>query len=297
MDRMSDLEKAFTESETNLRRKRQDLRNLAETLGTGDGETLPLSQSSAVQEYAAVLSKKNEVEMELLRRRSMRQVSDDAASDKATPKGKEKEAVPGLENVSPLELEIASATDSMTSGYLSHVQRMHAEMEETRQDMTAEKAPKVLEEQQRVIDRLNRKIEDRKVFLRMELAFKKQLALESAGEALGGSISALESQQKTLNARVAAFRKEADRRPSIEIELMRAETKAMDEIRNFIQRELHETRVELTSAKTRTIMLNRAVAPLHDARQKHLELCEVLGSLGFFVPGALVVLWDMRRSA
>lgn len=65
--RLDSLQKVYNETEINARKKRSDLRKLAETLGTSDSDTLSMAQQGSVQQYALVRSELAQVRFDLMR--------------------------------------------------------------------------------------------------------------------------------------------------------------------------------------------------------------------------------------
>ena len=130
-----------------------------------------------------------------------------------------------------------------------------------------------------------------------EIVARLQIAQQVNTKYLNSSIASLTAQKNHLTKRVDDLKKEVDKigRPDVEVELMQAEIKSMEEIQNYIQRELHEAKVEEINPKPRTTLLSHAVTPQSDAIKNHLEFCGLTGAGGFFASGALVVAWDLRR--
>ena len=156
---------------------------------------------------------------------------------------------------------------------------------------------KVSADQQQKIDQLREKIAKRKAAVQKEIVARLQFTQQTNAKLLNSSIAALTEQKKHLSERLDTLKKEVDKigRPSVDVELMQAEVKAMEEIQNYIQRELHEAKVEVANSKPRTTLLSPAVTPQADALKNHLEFCGLTGSAGFFVSAALVIGWDLRR--
>jgi capsular exopolysaccharide synthesis family protein len=69
----------------------------------------------------------------------------------------------------------------------------------------------------------------------------------------------------------------------------------MDDLRDRIQRELHETSVEVTAAKSRVMLLSAATTPQDDDRGRRAGFSAAFGGLAFVGSALLVVVWDLRR--
>lgn len=67
LQRVDNLERVYAEAEGKVRSRRAEIRKLADTLGTGDKESLSLAQQLAIQRYAQVQSELGKVTFELMR--------------------------------------------------------------------------------------------------------------------------------------------------------------------------------------------------------------------------------------
>jgi len=110
-------------------------------------------------------------------------------------------------------------------------------------------------------------------------------------------VEVLQSQQKELSVKVATLRAEADKfgRSSVDAELMRAEIKALDDLRSRIQKELEEANIEINTLKSRVVKLSPATTIPSDDHKRRRMLSAGFGGAGFAAGCALVVLWDLRR--
>lgn len=67
LKRVDSLERVYADAEGKVRARRADVRKLADTLGTGDSESLSLAQQLAVERYGQVQSELGKVNFDLLR--------------------------------------------------------------------------------------------------------------------------------------------------------------------------------------------------------------------------------------
>lgn len=67
LKRVDSLERVYADAEGKVRARRADIRKLADTLGTGDSESLSLAQQLAVERYGQVQSELGQVNFDLLR--------------------------------------------------------------------------------------------------------------------------------------------------------------------------------------------------------------------------------------
>ncbi len=285
--RVSSLQKAETETEMSLRRKRSDLRQLADTLGTGDSEALTLAQKNTLQEYTAVWSQLKQVEWDLKRAQHARQIRNGpgpAAPDAGV-------------SVSDLEVETAAFTDSGIAAAKVQVERLQTRIDEYRATLTPAVAAEYIAGCQADMERARKSIADRKIALRKELAYRKESLAQANNQSLGMSVELLAAQQKELEAKVGGLRKDAEKfgRSSIDVELMRAEIKTLEQLNDRIQREYHAASIEIANDKARVVLLSAATTPQNDDWNRRLAMSASSGGIGVFGSCVLVVLWDLRR--
>jgi polysaccharide biosynthesis transport protein len=287
LNRINTLQKAETETEANLRKKRSGLRQLVDTLGTGDSEALTLAQKNTLQEYSILWTQLNQVDFDLKRALRARQVREH--SGPANPGS----TVPVTES----EVEAATMTDAIIAIAKVEMDRQQSRIDEAKKTMFGDAEKEYIAAYQAGIERARRKIENRKASLRKELALQKESTALAADQLSAASVEVLQSQQKELATKVAALRTEADKfgRSSVDAELMRAEIKALDELRSRIQKELEEANIEINTLRSRVVKLSSATTLPGDDHKRRTMLSASLGGSGFCVGCALVVLWDLRR--
>jgi capsular exopolysaccharide synthesis family protein len=283
MRRITSLIKAETETKDDLKQKRADLRRLADALGTTDSETLTLAQKNTLEEYSVFSKQLNQVEWELKQRQLARQLGDRKGA-----------AAAGTEvPVSEAEVEMAASVDPIISIAKNHIENRQVQIDEARKVEYGAKEAETLRNIQAGIDRAHKRIEDRKTQLRKDIGFRKKAAEQSGAS----SIAMLESQQKDLSTKVQNLRKEAEKfgRSSVDVELKRAEIKALDFLCDRIQRELREANIEAQSLKARVVKLSPAYTPVNDDLSRRVTFSASVGAFGFLAGCGLVVLWDLRR--
>lgn len=284
----NDLQAAFLEGEKTLRTKRLAIRDYADALHTGDSGGLTPQQKNDLQEYMSAWTQLNQINFELIKSNSALKSN-----------GNESTAPDASNAASSAEEELKTTSDPVIASLTTHVEHLQSELDEARNRYADNHAgfKKFSADMEPRIDQLRDKIAKRKVAVQKEILARLHLAQQANAKYLNSSIAALTAQKKLLNERVAELKKEVEKigRPSVDVELMQAEVKAMEDIQNFIQRELHEAKVEAANSKPRTTLLSPAVTPQADAIKNHLEFCGLTGAAGFFIAGALVVGWDLKR--
>ena len=254
----SDLQTAFLDGEKNLRAKRLAIHDYADTLHTGDSGGLTPQQKNDMQEYMSAWTQLNQINFEIIKSNSVLKMSGTggSANDSASA-------------ASSAEEELRSTSDPVIVSLSSQLEHLQMGLDEARR-LYADNAvefKKVNADQQQKIDQLREKIAKRKAAVQKEIVARLQFTQQTNAKLLNSSIAALTEQKKHLSERLDTLKKEVDKigRPSVDVELMQAEVKAMEEIQNYIQRELHEAKVEVANSKPRTTLLSPAVTPQADA--------------------------------
>jgi len=287
LNRINTLQKAETETEANLRKKRSGLRELVDTLGTGDSETLTLAQKNTLQEYSILWTQLNQVEFDLKRAQRSRQAREHAG-----------QSVPGSNvTVTNAEVEAAALADPSIVSAKADLDRQQAHIDEAKKTMFGAAEREYVSSYQANVERMRKKIESRKIALRREIAAQKENTALATDQLSAASVEVLQAQQKELAIKVAALRAEADKfgRSSVDAELMRAEIKALDDLRSRIQKELEEANIEINTLKSRVVKLSPATTMPSDDHKRRTMLSAGFGGAGFAAGCALVVLWDLRR--
>lgn len=287
LSRINTLQKAQTETEASLRKKRSGLRQLVDTLGTGDSEALTLAQKNTLQEYSILWTQLNQVDFDLKRAQRARQVRNQAGSAN----------VNSTMPITDGEVEAAAMTDATIAIARVELDRQQARIDEARKTMYGAAEKEYVAAYQAGMERARRRIETRKASLRKELALQKEGTALAADQLSASSVEVLQGQQKELATKVAALRTEADKfgRSSVDAELMLAEIKALDELRGRIQKELEEANIEISTARARVVKLSSATTLPSEDQKRRTMMSASLGGTGFCVGCALVVLWDLRR--
>jgi hypothetical protein len=208
LTRVTNLQRACTEVEMTLRKKRSALRQLLATLGIDESGSLTQTQRFALKEYWHLWKQLSQVELEL----KVLQRKRGAAESRAEPVAK--------------------------SG--------------TQKDNTS--VPQ-----------------------------------------LDDSIATHELIRKELSERTGKLREEAEKfgRSSIDVDLMRADIKALNDLLDRLNRELQQFNMEIASMKSRVVRLSMAKATDDDERR--VRLTTTCGLVALLAGGAVVVLWNSRR--
>ncbi|HEV3300880.1 MAG TPA: P-loop NTPase [Planctomycetaceae bacterium] len=278
--RIASLQKAQTETETDLRKRRSGLRQLADALGTSDSEALTLAQKNTLEEYSVLWKQLNQVEWDLKRAQSAQQIRQRMGAGAGVP-------------ISDAEVDVAATMDPIIATSKARLENLQVLIDDTHKTSYGAAENEHVAPVQASIERNRKRIEDRKQALRKELALRKQAA-EQPGMS---TVEILDAQKKELTGKVEALRKEAEKfgRSSVDVELMRAEIKALESLCDRIQRELREANIEMASLKARIAKISGPNTPMNDDWNRRVMLSASSGVFGTVIGCALVLFWDLRR--
>ena len=283
LERVSTLEEAYTDAENKLRRRRSDLRGLAESLGTGDSEALTLKQQIALEQYASLRREHMRLQFEL-----MRAELDLAAAQSSL------DALGDLE-ISQEELDDYMQRDPLTVALRDEVNKTAAALaaiEKEYTDRAKHRTEPYRQSHDAALSNLKTHVEQ----LRSRLQRDRRAKLAVPVAQLQRAASLLAQQEQALRADVDGREQEAERigRSSIDVEMMRAEIQHLDDVASRIATEIEITRVELLQSGARVSPLERAIPPRSPDRTSRLQLTIAAGGAGFLFPLFCITWWDIR---
>jgi polysaccharide biosynthesis transport protein len=286
LNTITNMQKAETETELLLRKKRSELRGLADALGTGDSEALTLAQKNTFEQYSALWKELNQVEFELKRARGRRKTARGTAPAEPEP----------VVTVSNAEVESAAMLDPRIITTQAQLERLQTQIRDAPKTMYGDVLQRYIAGKQPDVEQERKKIADHKQALKDDLLFKKRSAALAAEQSHNLSVDMLEALQKDLAKQVADLRKEAEKfgRSSVDVELMRTEIKGLDDLRDHLERNLHTANIEIANLKSRVVLLSPASTRQSDDRSRRLRLSAGLGVFGLFLGCASIIFWDMR---
>jgi len=281
--RRDELDRVFTEKEAEVRRKRSDLKQLAEQLGTGDQGALALKQQMALQQFVEVRREAVRAQSEMRRihgeiesaRTALRQVDETPISDaevrsllRADPVGGEL-----LAQIAGIEDRIEAVRSKAQDRAVSHFTK-----------------PLVAERED-----LKERLEARRAQIRAELPARRKANIQDRMAELGRELAAYEEQEKRLKADLEKYRKDVESigGSSIDVEMMRAEIERLEEILEPVADERERLQVELGTAP-RITLLQKASAPRSPDNNSALSRTGMAAFAGMLLPAVIIVLWDSR---
>ena len=280
-ERLNELTTVYAEQEKVIREKRNALADLADQLGTWNPEALSLKQQLAIRQFGEYRGQLSRLEFDLMQKniqlgavRGLLKEKDRLLSDlktrvllEADPIGRE--LFTALQTIKQFEAEESRKVRAdAPSSIRQYATRFHTQRE-------------IIEEQ----------LNQRKRTL-TEMAWAEK---EAEAKELQAYVAMLEKQVADLKTVVDEKRTEADELggSSVEIEMMRAETRHLEEVLDSIGNERERLKVELRS-RPRVTLLQAAEKP--EAYDRNFRIAaSIFGALaGVLLPLALVTLWDVK---
>jgi polysaccharide biosynthesis transport protein len=282
--RLTELDRAFVEKETDVRAKRDDLKTMAAGLGTSDTETLTLKQKLALEELTIYRQEMAKMQFEL------RKLQTDLAAQHAV--------LDGLKTLDPNDSEVVMLVQndpiarqlSMDLGYL-------------KLNETYTKGAVVPGAQSKYTSRFSQELQamqqqfdaKREEFAAMVLQ-KKRSFVEMDIRRLETAEKVTKAQSEMVKDQVAGLLEDAKKfgNSTVDLEMMRAEIKNGELMLTGISGEREKLRVEIRSA-ARVNLLLQAEKPTkssNDNSRLALSLMTMMVSLCF--PAGIVALWDSR---
>jgi succinoglycan biosynthesis transport protein ExoP len=305
LTRTQDLETIRIEAEENVKKKREELKNVASTLGMNDSESLSVAQQGVVNLYTQMQGKLAEVQFELMQAEGEKQIIDQMLQNAQEQRADSETDRDG-------ELQQQQSTQALLAESSPEVTRLEDDVASLSSRLEAMKInsgpahPTVKRMEQELAFAQNMLEKRRKdAVTRAELMGTLPQDLRRVGGInpsvsgfdveLEARIGALRGQEKLLQAKVDQL--EAETRSlgqsSVEVEMRRAELNYLEEVLQGIGEELERTRVELKSTE-RISRLGEATATAPDPKKRLLRTA-ALGLAGLFGPLALLVVWDLSR--
>ncbi len=282
-ERLSEMDRLYTEKETEVRSKRTDLKALAEQLGTGDSQSLALKQQYALQLYTAYRTELIELQCELRRLHgelTIRRASLENIDEFKLPESDLDAAV----KVDPLSVQLEAKRELLESNI--------DEVSTSFQGPVAESRIKALRKE---LDALAERQSLRREQLRTELTHKHRRSLEDEVAWLSSQIAVLNQQEQQFRVDAEQQRKVAEQfgGSSIDVEMMRAEIEHIERIVSGIADERERLKVELRSGG-RVAELQEAHVPKVPDQRNQLSIALFAGLAGLLIPVGGITWWETR---
>jgi polysaccharide biosynthesis transport protein len=293
LGRLSSLEVAYKNAETELRKKRTELRQLVERIGVADTSSMTLVQQNTLQQFAAFQQRLAQVHFDLMQIQGELDLREESirAND---------------EDIQILDVELSAGlrSDRVAEKLLEERRQLTEYIEATSGRVrTGVVQPKV-DSQLNRIKTIDRKLEQRRTALRTELIENKRLAAADGADELKRKAAVLASQEKQIQIKVQELENEVRQagRSSIDVEMMRSEIAALQDVLGGLSKELERTRVELQSdsknAWNRVVLLSEAQPARSDETKTRIRAARTAGAgaMGLLLPFVAFVWLDARKN-
>ncbi len=297
LERLNNLELAYKKAESELRSKRTDLKQLVDRVGTGDLTALTLQQQNVLRQYTAIQQLLSKQHLELTQALGELELHEGVLP----VKDRDEDEVSGVV-FSDHELLLALQSDKAAESLKAEKQKVLDLIAATRGRVKEGVADSKLEEQKVRLERCDKKIEARKQEIREELIEHKRLSAAAGSEALNRKVTQLKSQENHLLSKARDLEAEAQKfgRSSIDVEMMRTEITALQDVSSRLGAEIHRSGVELQSDSknswTRVTLLNEAQPARHMDGKSRLTKTIAIGFVGLLFPAFFVVWLDARKN-
>ncbi len=254
--RLSELDRIWTEKDQEVRNRRNELKQLAEQLGTAESETLNLKQKLTLEELAAYRQELARSEFDMGRLRS------ELASRHA-----ELQAVKNAD-ISDLECEMFAQSDSVLKKLIEEIlwQKMDKDFtskataadEKSAEDKTAKSAEKHPAD----LEKLERAYKDRIAQVRDEIRRKQMFKVEKEIKRLEAAIEITNKQIQSNDRDVQRLKSLAEQfgSSSVDVEMLRSDIQNREKSLTSIAGEREKLKVELKSPSRVTRVGGKAEA-------------------------------------
>jgi polysaccharide biosynthesis transport protein len=285
--RVSELDRLYTDKDQEVRNKRNDLKQLAEQLGTAETENLNLKQKLTLEELAMYRQELARNEFEVGRLRS------DLASRQA-----ELKAVQSAE-ISDIECEMYAQNDPVLRNLVQEImyRKMDSEYTSGALKDTGKKTNRFLDQYQVQLDRFEKDYADRMGKIRDDIMHKRQTEVEKEIKRVEAAIDIANKQQRTSDDDVQRLKKLAEQfgSSSVDVEMLRADIMVREKSLDTIASERDKLKVELR-AESRVQLAQKPDVPKQPSNLVVRVAITILASLlGLCLPVVGLTTLDIRH--
>jgi capsular exopolysaccharide synthesis family protein len=289
--RLAELERVYTEQETELRKKRTDLKSLIETLGTSDKGALSIKEQFALQQYSQSRTDLNQLRREL--KRIHYALIDNRAKLAAVKAGRVKPATGA-------EIDNVVSNDPESIKLQQALAALDDDLSETKS---------LIKEGGGFAKSITDRYARARTSLETQLATRRARLGEHLRNANSGDIDSIEAEAQQLQVQYARLEEEEQQdakevellkkqtdligNTSIDVEMMRAELGEMEKTFDAVADEREHARVELNS-QARISVVQAASPPTAPDKSARLQNSITGGLFAFLTPIGLLLLWDVR---
>jgi uncharacterized protein involved in exopolysaccharide biosynthesis len=250
--RVSELDRLYTDKDLEVRNERNDLKQLAEQLGTAETANLNLKQKLALEELAAYRQELARSELETGKLRG------ELASLQA-----ELKTVQSTE-ISDIECEMFAQNDPVVKNLIQEIMYRKMDSQHTAGAQKPEdKSTKDSDKSKKELEQLQNDYKDRLTKIRDEIHHQRQDEVEKKIKRLEAAIDIANKQQRTSDEYVQKLKKLAEQfgSSSVDVEMLRADIAVREKSLDIIAAEREKLRVELRAPSRITPLQKKADVP------------------------------------
>lgn len=280
--RILELDKAITEKENEARVKREDLKRLADQLGTSATETLTAKQKSTVEELSIY-------RQEMARTRfDLRRYEGELAAQKALLAG-----VGSLE-ISDAELDDFVQRDPVARQLFTQLGMLSIDKAYTDGAVTPNAKSRYADRVQQDLQTLQEQFNARRENLVEVVRQKRRSVIQTDIQKLESSVTVLREQERTITADVERLRKDADKfgSSSVDIEMLRADIQHIDDMLKAVGAEREKLKVESRSSPRVTLLQRAELPDIASNGMTQIAFTLFVMMVAMCCPAVAIVAWD-----
>jgi polysaccharide biosynthesis transport protein len=250
--RISELDRVYTDKDMEVRNKRNELKQLAEQLGTAETENLNLKQKLTLDELAM---HRQEMARSALETEKLR---GELASLQA-----ELKAVQNAE-ISDIQCDMFAQNDPVLKNLIQEIIYRKMDAQQTAGAQKPEdKSTKDPEKTKKELDQLQNDYKDRLAKIRDEILHQRQDEVEKKIKRLEAAIDIANKQQRSSDDDVQRLKKLAEQfgSSSVDVEMLRADIMVREKSLDTIANERDKLKVELRAPSRITPLQKKADVP------------------------------------
>ncbi len=285
--RLEILDKLYNDKEAEMRKRKSDLRSMAEQLKTGDTGAMALKQKIALEAYADARNGLARLHAELQEARDELEVKKVWLD--AVKTAQKQPADPADAASSDLDDPILAQLSDKIEEIDSH---MAANRKTAKEPLLSKLAADYVEARKVLVE----KQEKRRTALAARARKTTQGNLDPQIVQLNARINILAAQEKAAADDLEKARQEAERmgNSSIDLEMMKSDLQYLDRVLAPIADEREKLKVELRSAP-RISIFQEAGTPKSPDGKPRIQYAALSGGGGFVAVVFLVLWWDVRK--
>ncbi|WP_197203647.1 GumC family protein [Crateriforma conspicua] len=296
--RLDSIERVFDEKDAELRRKRRDLKSLAERLGTSDSEVLSIAQQFLMQELGDVRSQLISIQLRKWTAQATLRSLD--AMDLQTEHTTEKDEEVPLDEVQAALLNDPIYVELMRDRLNAFRLQSEADsaMKETGKTSTFHELRGFVDSE---LESRKQQIQDELKELaplrRSQQEFRTRQERERERSRIAAEVEVLDQLENQLQTQADTLKKEFGSigNQSVDIEMMRREISQLDEVLGVIAQQREQLRVELRS-RPRVEVLQRAEEAEPSGSMKRVALAGMGSLAGLIIPLGLCIGFDLLQN-